>query len=118
MRLAEPEGYARVFLDEGAPMLALLHKLHPDGCQPTGEPPVSSTAPTAPLKRAPKLGEGLSERETDVLRLIAAGLSNQAIAERLVLAPSTIQWHVKNIYSKLNVHSRTQAARMARELGL
>jgi LuxR family maltose regulon positive regulatory protein len=93
--LAEPEGYARVFLDEGAPMLALLDKLRPGGCKPgAAQPPVSSTAPTAPLKRAPKLAEGLSERESDVLRLIAAGLSNQAIAEQLVLAPSTIQWHV------------------------
>ncbi|MEP7357435.1 MAG: LuxR C-terminal-related transcriptional regulator, partial [Anaerolineales bacterium] len=118
VKLAEPEGYARVFLDEGAPMLALLNKLHPNGCEASTEPAVSSTAPTAPLKPAPQLAEPLSERESDVLRLVAAGLSNQAIAEQLVLAPSTIQWHVKNIYSKLNVHSRTQAARMARELGL
>jgi LuxR family maltose regulon positive regulatory protein len=50
--------------------------------------------------------------------LIAAGLSNQEIARELVLATSTVHWHTKNIYSKLNVHSRTQATWQARQLGL
>jgi LuxR family maltose regulon positive regulatory protein len=53
-----------------------------------------------------------------VLRLVAAGLSNQDIAEELVVAPSTVHWHIKNIYSKLGVHSRTQATLAARERGL
>ena len=68
--------------------------------------------------RGQGLAEPLSERELAVLRLLAAGLSNQDIAEALVVAQSTVHWHVKNIYSKLGVHSRTQAALAARELGI
>ena len=64
------------------------------------------------------LVELLSERELEVLRLIAAGLSNQAIADRLVVAVSTIKKHVNNIYGKLDVQSRTQALVRARELAL
>ncbi len=138
--LAEPEGYVRVFADEGKPMATLLaavaaapgeHAGYAErlrlACLATVEAAragVSATAATQPLRpsarepesRAPS--EALSDREQSVLRLIAAGLSNHDIADALVVAPSTIQWHVKNIYSKLAVHSRTQAALAARELGL
>jgi LuxR family maltose regulon positive regulatory protein len=64
------------------------------------------------------LVEPLSERELEILRLIAAGLANQKIAEKLFVAPSTIKWHVGNIYGKLNVRSRTQAIARARQLKL
>ena len=64
------------------------------------------------------LVELLSERELDVLRLIAAGHSNQAIADRLIVALSTVKKHVNNIYGKLDVQSRTQALARARELHL
>ena len=62
--------------------------------------------------------EPLSEREVEVLRLIAAGLSNQEIADRLIIAPGTVKRHINNIYGKLGVQSRTQAVARGREVGL
>lgn len=62
--------------------------------------------------------EALTEREQEILNLIVEGLSNQAIADQLFLTLGTVKWYNKNIYSKLGVHSRTQAAAQARELGL
>ena len=60
----------------------------------------------------------LNEREIEVLHLIAEGLSNHEIAERLVIALSTVKWHINNLFGKLGVHSRTQAVAQAKELGL
>ena len=65
---------------------------------------------------AQPLIEPLSERELEVLGLIAAGLSNQEIADRLIIAPGTVKRHINNIYGKLQVGSRTQAVAVAREL--
>ena len=62
--------------------------------------------------------EPLSDRELEVLHLSAAGLSNREIAETLVIALSTAKNHVRNVYGKLDVHSRTQAVARAKELGL
>ena len=62
--------------------------------------------------------EPLTAREMEVLQLIAAGDSNQAIAERLVITVSAVKKHSGNIYAKLNVNSRTQAIVRARALGL
>lgn len=67
---------------------------------------------------AQPLVEPLSEREREVLQLIAAGLSNQEIADRLVIAPGTVKRHINNIYGKLQVASRTQAIAVARDLRL
>ena len=64
------------------------------------------------------LVDPLSERELEVLRLIARGLSNREIGERLVLALSTVKGHNQNIYGKLGVQRRTEAVARARELGL
>lgn len=78
-------------------------------------------APSAPVSKtaAPQaLIEPLSERELEVLRLIADGLSNQAIAGRLIIAEGTVKRHINNIYGKLQVGSRTQAVAVGRELGL
>ncbi|MDP9368130.1 MAG: response regulator transcription factor, partial [Chloroflexota bacterium] len=73
-------------------------------------PPLPSPAPAYPA--------GLSEREVEVLRLVAQGLTNAEIAERLYLSPRTVGTHVSNIYRKVNVSSRGAAARRALELGL
>ncbi len=62
--------------------------------------------------------EPLSERELDVLRLIAEGLSNQEIAKKLYVSLRTIKWHAGNIYGKLGVKNRTQAVVKARSLGV
>jgi ATP/maltotriose-dependent transcriptional regulator MalT len=60
----------------------------------------------------------LTPREFEILGLIAAGLSNKAIQERLLLSKNTVRTHIKNLYSKLGVHSRTKAIQQAREIGL
>ncbi|MFL7870909.1 MAG: response regulator transcription factor, partial [Anaerolineales bacterium] len=67
---------------------------------------------------AQALIEPLSKRELDVLRLLAAGMSNREIADELVVAVSTVHSHCKSIYSKLDVHDRSGAAQRARDLGL
>ncbi|HWI65698.1 MAG TPA: LuxR C-terminal-related transcriptional regulator, partial [Symbiobacteriaceae bacterium] len=64
------------------------------------------------------LPEPLTEREQEILQLLAAGCSNQAIAERLFMGVSTVKWHLINIYGKLQVGSRTQAVARARAVGL
>jgi LuxR family transcriptional regulator, maltose regulon positive regulatory protein len=64
------------------------------------------------------LPEQLSRREQEVLQLVAKGLTNQQIAERLVISIRTVKKHIENIHGKLGVQSRTQAAARARELGL
>ena len=101
----------------------------PPGSRPTAGPnPPCSTA-ASPLRRrpAPERGrrptsapqpliEPLSERELEVLRLIAAGYSNQEIADRLIIAQGTVKRHINNIYGKLQVGSRTQAVAAARDL--
>ena len=58
---------------------------------------------------------GLSAREVEVLRLVAAGMTNAAVAEHLFLSPRTVNWHLGSIYRKLGLHSRTEATRFAVE---
>ena len=83
-------------------------------------PPISAAVPAvraAPAAREPLL-EPLTEREREVLELIAEGLSNQAIADRLILSVGTVKWYTGQIYSKLGVQTRTQAIARAREAGV
>jgi LuxR family maltose regulon positive regulatory protein len=127
LTLAEPGGFIRIFVDEGPPMACLLYKAVTRGSAPDyarrllATFPVAEPEQTAPSKtRAPKsqLVEPLSERELEVLQLIAEGLTNPEIASRLFLALNTVKAHTRNIYGKLGVHNRTQAVVRARALGV
>jgi len=127
IRLAEPENFIRIFVDEGPPMARLLYEALSRGIAsdyvrrllaafPVAEPeqadPSKIQIPTS------ELVEPLSERELEVLQLIAEGLSNQEIATRLFLSLHTIKTHTRNIYSKLNAHNRTEAVARARTVGI
>jgi len=126
LALARPEGYVRVWVDMGPPLAALLYAALARGIEPAyagrllaAFPEAETTSPgTGPVPEQPDLVESLSARELEVLRLIAQGLSNRAIAERLVIALSTVKGHTSNIYGKLGVHNRTQAVARARALGV
>jgi LuxR family maltose regulon positive regulatory protein len=129
IRLAEPEGYIRSFVDEAAPMEALLYRLRRRNRQ-HGPTPYLDTllaafqqesktvVQTEEPAQAYQLPEPLSQREREVLHLLAGGASNQEIAQDLVIAVDTVKRHASHIFSKLGVHNRMQAALQARELGL
>jgi LuxR family transcriptional regulator, maltose regulon positive regulatory protein len=110
LSLAAPAGFYRIFLDEGAILRDLLAMAR--GFMPDYVDRLLATPSMQPLI------DPLSPRELDVLRLIADGLSNQAIGDRLFLALSTVKGHVANIFDKLHVERRTEAVARARELGL
>ncbi len=132
LSLAEPEQPLRVFADEGHSIAALLEKVL--DMQRKGQLPLPiSTEYTARLltvmgKNAPSptpkrrteghLADALSTRELEVLRLLADGLESNEIAERLYIAVDTARTHIKNIYSKLGVHSRWEAIKHAEEYRL
>lgn len=117
LALGEPEGYQRVFLDEGEAMANLLEKCPPtpyrDGLLAAFGKGVPESAPTEVT-----LVEPLTPREEQILKLIAVGLSNQEIADELYLTLSTVKWYTSMIYSKLGVRRRTEAAERGRELGI
>jgi LuxR family maltose regulon positive regulatory protein len=124
---AEPGGYMRTFLDEGQAMADLLRRAASRGIAPAyvarllagfNETESKDVALGLPDHPAQPLVEPLSEREMDVLRLLAAGMSNPEIAEELTVAVSTVRSHCKSIYGKLNVHRRWDAVHRAQELGL
>ena len=119
--LAEPQGYIRIFVDEGEPMLALLHHAASRGVAPDYLDKVLAAFGTTAQVSSPLpavLIDPLSEREREILRLIAAGLSTDEIAEELVIVVGTVRNHIKHIYSKLDTHSRLQAVERARTLNL
>ena len=143
LSLAEPEGYVRVFVDEGPPMQALLAAWLASSARQQDARGTSARAAYVEMllaafpstetqhgkdrkdverrepvaSRSPLL-EPLTAREQDVLELLAQGLSNAEIAARLVVTVGTVKTYIKGIYGKLAVHSRTQAILHAREIGL
>jgi len=136
LTLACPQGYVRVFADEGPPMAALLGALIaaqraeqaaarrvPLGCLARvlgafGEKPAAPGAGRRAAAVPPGMAEPLTGRELDVLRLLAAGRSNQRIARDLVVALDTVKKHVTHILGKLGAANRTEAVARARQLGL
>lgn len=118
--LAEPEGYDRAFLDEGRPMADLLDAAAKRGVASRYARQLVTTS-RGTRDRAPArqgLIEPLSERELDVLRLLASDLDGPDIARELVLSLNTVRTHTKNIYAKLGVNNRRAAVSRAAELDL
>ena len=130
LTLGELGGYRRVFLDEGRPMqLLLTRQLAHANSSPIrdyirqllsqfetelnhGIQPPDNISPNESLV------EPLSQREIEVLHLMASGKTNQAIAQQLIVAPGTIKAHAASIYRKLDVANRTEAVARARELSI
>jgi len=134
LSLGEPEGFIRSFVTEGPPMAILLTATLNEQCELPGESLYKVSADyinklilaleIVGQRLPPKIDfdyplvEPLSEREFEVLKLLAAGLSNREIAQRLYVAVNTIKTHIRNIYGKLDVRSRTQAIAQAKKLNL
>jgi LuxR family maltose regulon positive regulatory protein len=125
LTLAEPEGYVRIFVDESAPMARLLYQAAERGILPeyTGKllaafPEIELSPVELRQEPKPELIEPLSDREIEILELIAEGLTNREIAQRLIISPGTVKVHASNIYGKLGVHNRTQAVARSRALGI
>lgn len=120
LTLAEPEGYLRLFVDEGKPMAELLSKFKSSRLQQYANRILAALTPSihpSSFSIQPLI-DPLSDRELEVLRLIAQGLSNQEITQKLVVALSTVKGHNLRIFAKLQAKSRTEAVARARELGL
>jgi len=127
LALAAPGGFIRTFLDEGLPMAHLLSKAEARGMMPDSIGKLLAVCEAEAQKRentsslsppAQPLIEPLSPRELEVLQLMAQGLSNHEISERLFLALDTVKGHNRKIFDKLQVQRRTEAVARARALGL
>jgi LuxR family maltose regulon positive regulatory protein len=126
LTLAGPEGYVRIFIDEGEPVAQLLREAAARGIAVEYASRLLETWAEETTRRGQRgqsphsnhLVEPLSARELQVLRLLAAGLSNREIGEQLFLAVGTVKKYTSTTYGKLGVHSRTQAVVRARDLGL
>jgi LuxR family maltose regulon positive regulatory protein len=125
--LAEPMGLVRTFSEHGAAMGILLRQVArrttssyvaqlAAACEAASSPSATRDAIGAPADQPRP--EPLHRREIEVLRHVANGLSNQEIADEMVMAVSTVKWYLRNIYGKLQVSRRTQALARARELQL
>ena len=115
--LGKPEGFVRVFLDEGSSMISLLRRAVTKGLHIPYALHLLNVSGVVAADPQPLI-EALSGRELEVLQLLAEGLSNKEIADRLFVAPGTIKQHLKNISRKLDVNGRMQAVRRGRELRL
>ncbi len=121
LRVAEPEGYARSFIDLGLPMARLLQEAAGRGVMPEYVRTLLDgfgDLPLAPGRTKSPLPEPLSDRELQVLRSVAAGLTNREIADALFISPETVKKHTGSIYGKLGVRGRTGAVARAREFAL
>jgi len=134
LTLASPQGYVRVFADEGPPMAALLGRLvaaqraeHaaarrvPLGCLARLQQAFDAEHPVPDHGRATAsqgIVEPLTRRELEVLGMLAAGRSNQAIADQLVVTLDTVKKHVSHVLGKLGAANRTEAVARAQQLGL
>jgi LuxR family maltose regulon positive regulatory protein len=129
LALAAPAGCIRLFVDEGRSMEQLLSQAAAYGLMPdyigtllavfaAEKPQHEATASVPPARVAQPLSEPLSHRELEVLHLMAQGCSNHEMSVRLCLALDTVKGHNRNIFGKLQVHSRTAAIARARALGL
>lgn len=119
LSLAEPEGYVRTFLDEGAPMAALLALVAARGRGGDYARRLLAASGRA-LEPAltPSPATVLSDREQDVLRLLAGGHTAEEIAAALIISAHTTRTHIKRIYTKLDAHNRVQVVERARALRL
>jgi LuxR family transcriptional regulator, maltose regulon positive regulatory protein len=111
LALAEPEKYGRIFINEGRPLRHLLAQIS----SPT---PYAASLLAQMDTRPAAAPDALTARELEILRLVAAGASNQAIADQLVISLGTVKGHLNHILSKLEVQNRTAAVARARKLGL
>jgi LuxR family maltose regulon positive regulatory protein len=121
LSLAQPEGMIRTFADLGEPLAPILREAALRGTVPkyVGQILAAIKGRQKEVASSPSsLVEPLSERELAVLRLVAAGLSNREIAEKLIISPGTAKSHINHICGKLGVRNRTHAVTRAKELGL
>jgi LuxR family maltose regulon positive regulatory protein len=125
LTLAHPGGLVFPFLELGTPMTALLEKLPRDTA--TGPfieqimaaaAPVGSPAGNGPRRVGRPPADLLTDREAEILELLARRLQYKQIAARLFISPQTVNSHLKNVYQKLGVSNRRQAVTRAAELGL
>ncbi len=129
LSIAEPHGYVNIFVDQGPAVANLLEKAlsakeHGESQKDAGFSAsyVKKVLFCFKVKQPPQIDddlmETLSKREVEVLALIAAGYSNQGVADKLFVSLNTVRTHTKHINAKLNVHSRTQAVVKAKEMGI
>jgi LuxR family maltose regulon positive regulatory protein len=138
LAMTEKEGHVRVFVDEGLPMFQLLHQAASRGIAPphvsrllaafnmpasdnlyqSGQSNTEGPAPSWQTPGPAYMAEPLTSREIDVLELIAAGLPNRDIANKLDIALPTVKNHLRSIYEKLAVNNRARAITRAQEIGL
>ena len=124
--MAEAESHMRIFLDEGQDIADLLRRLKDRGVSRVGDNYIQKLLAAFNENSAPapvditftELGESLSERELEVLRLLDTELSSAEIADHLFVSVHTVRSHIKSIYQKLEVHSRYQALVKAKQVGL
>jgi LuxR family maltose regulon positive regulatory protein len=124
LTLGAPEGYFQIFVDEGPPMARLLYESLSNDVEPTHPRRLLAAFPDVELEKTDttksqtELIEPLSDRELEVLQLIAEGLTNKEVADQLFISLHTVKIHARNIYAKLGVKNRTQAVTRGKALGI